>query len=232
VLDRIRQWLVPTDTIERHVLTAKLLGRPATVVDVGDTSRNLAVYLPGARITAVNVDAHADVVIEPGPHLLPFPDGSFEAAASLDTLEHIPRGDRQLFVTEMLRVVRQRAVLCCPLGTPARNEIEQADNAWYRRLTGVEHPWISEHLAYGPPTLHDLFGLFAVDGYTVSVRFSGDVRATSRQFRMAEASLHARRPQDIARWAGFRLTHRPDLGLTRESSEHSNRVFVIAERHA
>jgi hypothetical protein len=230
MLERLRERLVPTDGLERHILTARLLGSPATVVDVGGISGHLAAHLDGARVTAVNVDEPAEVLIEPGPHPLPFGDGEFEASASLDTLEHIPRPDRRLFVAESLRVAARRMVLCCPLGTPVRAEIEAADNAWYRELTGNEHPWISEHLEHGPPTLDELRELAEGDGRRVSYRFNGDVRATSRQFRMAETSVVTRRPRAMLRWAAFRLPHKPDLGLSDRPSETTNRVFVIADR--
>jgi hypothetical protein len=232
MLEWIRRQLVPTDGLERHLLTAKLLGRPVTVVDVGGIRGHLAEFLPQATVTAVNVDRNADVVIAPGPHPLPLGDRAFEASASLDTLEHIPSPDRPFFVDETLRVADRLTVLCCPLGTPARYEVEEADNAWYRALTGSDHPWISEHLEHGVPSHRDLEELFAMETHEVSYRFSGDVRATSRQFRMAELSNVTRRPVDIARWVAFRGRHRPDLELQATASPFTNRVFVVATRRA
>jgi hypothetical protein len=126
MLQRLRDRLVPTDGLERHIVTADLLGQPATVIDIGGISGHLAAHLGGAAVTAVNVGEPAEVVIDPGPHPLPFADREFEASASLDTLEHIPRADRPLFVREMLRVTDRRAVLCCPLGAPRRGGVGQS----------------------------------------------------------------------------------------------------------
>jgi hypothetical protein len=232
MLQRLRDRLVPTDGIERHIVTARLLGSPATVVDVGGIAGHLGAYLDGAAVTAVNVDPNADVVIEPGPHPLPFADGAFEAAASLDTLEHIPRADRAGFVRETLRVAERRVVLCCPLGSPLRSEVEAADNAFHRELTGKDHLWISEHLEHGPPTLAELEELFASGEHDVRFHFNGDLRVTSRQFRMAERSNVTRRPWDIARWAAFRLRHRADVAIADRPTPSTNRVFVVADRRA
>jgi hypothetical protein len=232
MLQRLRDRLVPTDGLERHIVTARLLGNPATVLDIGGIPGHLAAQLDGSSVTAVNVDPDADVVIEPGPHPLPFPDRSFEAAASLDTLEHIPRPDRPAFVGEALRVAERRVVLCCPLGSPLRHEVETADNAFYRELTGRDHPWISEHLQHGPPTLPELEELFRSDGHDVRFHFNGDLRATSRQFRMAERSNVTRRPAAMVRWAAFRLPHRPDVALHGRAAPSTNRVFVVADRRA
>ena len=187
-------------------------------------------YLDGSAVTAVNVDPNADVVIEPGPDPLPFDDGAFEAAASLDTLEHIPRADRPAFAREMLRVAQRRVVLCCPLRSALRSDVEAADNAFYLALTGNDHPWISEHLEHGPPTLDELEALFASADHDVRFRFNGDLRVTSRQFRMAERSNVTRRPGDIARWAAFRLRHRPDVAIADDPTPSTNRVFVVADR--
>jgi SAM-dependent methyltransferase len=233
VLDGLRTRLLSsTDTAERVILAARLLDHPATVVDVGGGTGDLAAHLAGAAVTAVNIDASADVVIEPGPHPLPFEDRTFEASASLDTLEHIPVPDRQLFVRETLRVARSRTVLCCPLGSPARSQVERADNDWFRELTGEEHPWISEHLEHGPPTLEELGELFSSSDHDVRFHFNGNLRTTSRQFRMSETSYRTRRPVAMARWAAFRLVRKPDLTLTERPSPTTNRVFVVAERRA
>jgi hypothetical protein len=230
MLQRLRDRLVSTDGLERHIVTAQLLGRPGTVLDVGGIAGHLAAHLDGAAVTAVNVDPGADVVIKPGPHPLPFPDRAFEASASLDTLEHIPRPDRAGFVREMLRVTGRRTVLCCPLGSPLRSQVEAADNAFYRELTGSDHPWISEHLEHGPPTLEDLEALFDSGEHDVRFHFNGDLRVTSRQMRMAERSNTTRHPRDIARWAAFRLRHKPDVAIADRPSPSTNRVFVVADR--
>jgi hypothetical protein len=230
MIGRLRERLVPTDGLERHICTARLLGHPATVVDVGGYRGQLDAHLPGAAITSVNVDGEPDVIVEPGPHPLPFADGAFEAAASLDTLEHIPRADRPGFVAELLRVTARRVVLCCPLGTPARTAVEAADNAWYRELTGDDHPWISEHIEHGPPTLEDLQALFTSPDHDVTFRFNGDLHVTSRQFRMAERSNVTRNPVAMARWAAYRLPKRPDVALSDRPAPDTNRVFVIADR--
>jgi hypothetical protein len=232
MLQRLRDRLSPTDGIERHVVTARLLGSPATVVDVGGAPGQLAADLDGATVTAVNVDPGADVLIEAGPHPLPFTDRSFEAAASLDTLEHIPRPDRATFVRELLRVADRRVVMCCPLGSPLRSEVEAADNAFYRDLTGGDHPWISEHLEHGPPTLPELEELFSSGEHDVRFHFNGNLCVTSRQFRMSERSQFTRRPRAMARWAAFRLRHGPDLAITDSPSASTNRVFVVADRRA
>jgi hypothetical protein len=66
----------------------------------------------------------------------------------------------------------------------------------------------------------------------VRFHFNGDLRVTSRQFRMAERSNVTRRPRDIARWVAYRLRHRPDVAVTDRPTASTNRVFVVADRTA
>lgn len=230
MLANLRERLVPPDILERHMIVARLLYPHAVVVDVGGTRGGLEAFMEGAAVTTVNVAPDADIVVPPGPERLPFADHAFVASASVDTLEHIPRDDRALFVAELLRVARRRAVLCCPLGTPARREIELADNAWYRETAGVEHPWIAEHLEHGPPTADELRTLFDSRDHHVQLWFHGDVAETSRQLRLAETSNRTRNPADLGRWVAFRLPYRMSLALEDEPSPTTNRVFIVAER--
>lgn len=67
---------------------------------------------------------------------------------------------------------------------------------------------------------------------TMGLYFNGDLRATSRQFRMAERSNVSRRPRDITRWAAFRVRHRPDVAIADDPTPSTNRVFVVADRRA
>ena len=226
----IRDRLAPTDSIERHVLAAELLGGAHTVVDVGGTRGSLARFMPGAVITSVNITADADIEIRPGPGALPIDDSSFDASVSLDTLEHIPRTDRAQFVSEFLRIARQRAVLACPLGGPVRSQHESDNHDWYMKLTGESHPWIREHLEHGPPTEVELGELFDAPGWRSRLYFNGDIRETSAQFRLSTSSSHSGKISDRLRWVRHRVRANPMLELSESSTPWTNRVFVVAER--
>ena len=60
---------------------------------------------------------------------LPFEDGAFECVVSVDMLEHIPTDRRQDVVLELLRVSREKVILCFPAGVVAE--------AWERRARRV-----------------------------------------------------------------------------------------------
>jgi hypothetical protein len=215
------------DTWERHLIVADLVGAPAELVDVGGLPGQLASFLPDTRVLAVNVDEPADMIVP--MDALPFDDGAFEASTSLDVLEHVPGDDRHRFVRELLRVTRRRAVLCCPLGSPEHREAEEEIQTWYRTVAGDGHPWLTDHLSKGLPTLEELRSCFATHEGPVRFLFHGDFREVNEQFRRLVLARHRHRPGDVAAYARFRLTYRPQTELTDVSSPFSNRVFVVTD---
>jgi hypothetical protein len=225
--------LTAADTWERHLVVADLAGRPRTVVDVGGLPGQLADFLPGASVVAVNVASPADLVVEPGP--LPFRDRSIDVVTSLDTLEHVPPAERAGFVAELVRIARRRAVLCCPLGTPEHVAAEHEVQAWHHGLTGAEHPWLTEHIELGLPTAQELDAQLAAavrDGDRAQLYFHGDFRRTNEQFRAIVTAR--RRPTPAAVWSfgRRRLGHVPDVALADAPTPYTNRVFAVVERGA
>jgi SAM-dependent methyltransferase len=160
---------------------------------------------------------------------LPFDDGAFEASTSLDVLEHVPGDDRQRFVRELLRVTRRRAVLCCPLGSPEHREAEEEIQAWYRSVAGDGHPWLTDHLSKGLPTLDELRSCFAEHSGPVRFLFHGDFREVNEQFRRLVLARHGKRPSYLLDYARFRLPYRPRTELATTPTPYSNRVFVTAD---
>lgn len=223
--------LTAADTWERHLVVAELAGAPRTVIDVGGLPGQLAGFLPGASVVAVNIAPPADLVVEPGE--LPFRDRSIDVVTSLDALEHVPRDERAGFVAELVRVAGKRLVLCCPLGTPEHAAAEAEIQAWHRKLTGTDHPWLAEHLERGLPTAAELeadLRAAAGPGDRVRLSFHGDFRVTNDQFRAIVTARRRPTPGAVWRFATTRLTHQPDVTLTDAPTPYTNRVFGIVER--
>jgi SAM-dependent methyltransferase len=215
------------DTWERHLIVADLVGAPVDLVDVGGLPGQIASFLPDTRVLAVNVDDPADLIVP--TDALPFTDGAFEAATSLDVLEHVPADERSRFVREMLRVTRRRSVLCCPLGSPEHREAEEEIQAWYRSIAGDGHPWLTDHLSKGLPTLDELRSAYSGHPGSVRFLFHGDFREVNDHFRRIVLARHRHRPADVLGYARFRIGYRPHIELTEAPGPYSNRVFVVSD---
>jgi len=91
---------------------------------------------------------------------LPFRDNSFDAAVSLDTVEHLPCTSRAAFTEELKRVVRYGVVITCPVDSAdglfqARKPDLRLFAAIAKR-NGVQPGWLQEHLKQGHPTREEL----------------------------------------------------------------------------
>jgi SAM-dependent methyltransferase len=202
----IRRGLRPRspDTRERHKVVSRALEDAATVLDVGGRTGELASFLPRSSVTTANVRGPADVLFS--GETLPFDTDSFVAATSLDVLEHIWRERRGRHLEELVRVARERVVVCCPLGTPEHVAAERELAA--RR----PHPFLEDHLAKGLPTEQELHDLVAGLPFSFHFAFHGDFRRVIRIFELAGV---------------LQLLRPPDLELRAEAGRYTNRVFLF-----
>jgi SAM-dependent methyltransferase len=94
---------------------------------------------------------------------LPFPDNTFDAAVSLDTIEHLPRTARPVFIEELKRVVKRGLVITCPLesadGIFQARKPDLGLSAVIAKRNGVQPGWLREHLRQGHPTREELLEL-------------------------------------------------------------------------
>ena len=119
-----------TDVLRRHAARVT-----AVELDTGLAAK-LAARLAGTNVEVVTADATS----------LPFPAGSFSAAACLTMLHHIPSAALQdVALTELHRVLRTGGVLVGTdgLDTPARRSLHQDDT-----FVPVEPGFLAERLRW------------------------------------------------------------------------------------
>jgi hypothetical protein len=113
VIKLLRQLAGGQDTFSRHLGVALLL-RPfkaGSIIDIGGEGR-LGIFTRHSRVTTVNIASSCGVDHILNSGILPFENDSFDAAVSIDTLEHIPKSDREQFLNEMLRGSRKGIIAC------------------------------------------------------------------------------------------------------------------------
>jgi SAM-dependent methyltransferase len=217
--------LLPADIWERHMIVARLAGKPRTAIDVGGVTGQLEAFMPATEVVTVNVEPPTDVLFD--GEVLPFPDRSFDLAVSLDVLEHIERGERLQHFRELARVARERVLLCCPLGTPEHVEAERDLAEWRRSRTGTSDRYLEEHVERGLPTEEELRELASAAGLRFELRFSGDFRVAVERFRAAvEAESRGRRSALTRRFLDAADARR-NYQVEPSSGPFTNRAFLV-----
>ena len=216
------------DTWSRHRIVSRLAGEPETLLDVGGVAGELALFMPRTRIVTANVEEGADVIFD--GVTLPFEDGSFETAASLDVLEHVSRDQRGVHLNDLARVATTRVVLCCPLGSDAHATAERELADWHESVTGRRHRFLDEHLERGLPTHDELRGLAEAAPMDFELRFHGDFEQANELFRLSTLAKHRKRPADVVRYARIRLAPRREGPLTDQPGPRANRAYLVGRR--
>jgi SAM-dependent methyltransferase len=164
---------------------------------------------------------------------MPFGDAEFDAVIAAEVLEHIPAGDREDALREMLRVLRPggRMIVTFPADATARECDTRLNDAYCDRY-GIDHPWVIEHLREGVPATHEMRALLqrlAGPSATVSVQrhlhrdawlFQQLVYSARRWFAVTlPLGLHSRLGVGVV----FRI-------LRRRNGEPAYRTILIADR--
>ena len=184
-LSKLRKYLLGYDTYFRHKRTAELCGNvnEKTVLDVGG-ERKLVYFINGTKLTTVNLDC-GDIKCD--GRNLPFQDKSFDIVVSLDVLEHIQRNDRRRFISELIRVAKQKVVICAALGTPAHEVYARRMARIYREKSGRPNIHLEEHIALGMPTLEELENYLINEKYIIFYENILGMGEAARVFRSFQA---------------------------------------------
>ncbi|HMA32866.1 MAG TPA: methyltransferase domain-containing protein, partial [Chloroflexia bacterium] len=96
---------------------------------------------------------------------LPFPDGAFDCAVSLDTLEHVPATARPGLLAEMRRVSRHAALFIGPVHREETALAEELLFDYIQWLLKAKQEQLAEHRGYGLPDFAATQAAFAGAGW-------------------------------------------------------------------
>jgi SAM-dependent methyltransferase len=113
---------------------------------------------------------------------LPIADASFDAVLCLEMLEHLPPGEREPAMREMVRALRPggRLIVSFPADATAARLDRWLDDS-YRAHHGRPHPWVAEHLREGHPQTAELVA--ALERAAAGARVEVHKHQPARAFR-------------------------------------------------
>jgi SAM-dependent methyltransferase len=210
------------------------------ILEVGSGAGGITEFL---RFPVVGLDAAFDrTELNATPYLvrvagraqaMPFDDASFDAVVAAEVLEHIPAGDREAALAEMLRVLRPggRMIVSFPADATAR-ECDTRLNDAYRDRYGTDHPWVVEHLREGVPATEEMRALLA--------RLAGPAATVSvRRHLHRDAWLFQQLVYSARRWFAITLplglhsrlgTQAVFRALRGRNGEPAYRTILVADR--
>ncbi len=133
---------------------------PSLTLDAGSGTYGITWQRPGRAVqTDLVFDGLSRGDDRPGEPIfvrasvdaLPFRDDAFEAAISIDMMEHLPEGLRAPAVAEMARVASRRVMIGFPIGGAAR-WTDWAFMQFLRAMRRDRPVWLYEHRERGYPT--------------------------------------------------------------------------------
>ncbi len=170
------------DTRCRNVDVARILspmvGSETTILDAGCGEHGLAAFMPMANITGIDIlppqTVATDLNYIHGSIVdMPFDDGSFDIAVSVDVLEHLPSEIRQAALGQLVRVAKKAVVITFPDGERARKIDLKFESELNKRKLPLPE-WLEEHLAGRYPetgeTIEAIESTAAALGRKVSTR--------------------------------------------------------------
>ena len=144
------------------------------ILEVGGAPGQISGFLPKDDVTIVDLE-QCDIPnfrTVDGLHL-PFSDKSFDLAASLDVLEHVAPGNRNLFVSELLRVSKEYVFIGAPFADPALREAENILSEFIQAKLQHTHRFLDEHLSNPLPDKEETISLLEKEGFTTMVLPNG-----------------------------------------------------------
>ncbi|HTZ92323.1 MAG TPA: methyltransferase domain-containing protein [Streptosporangiaceae bacterium] len=217
------------DMWDRLVLAANCVERATTVLDVGGRGHQLARFLPSARVSTANIVPPADFIVD--ARVLPFADAEFDVVTSCDTLEHMPAEQRPEHIAELVRVARRRLVICCPYGSPQKQQAEWHVAEVVRSVVGTTLPYLEEHLKFGFPREEDVVAMVraAAPGAKVRCLYYGDYPSGNALLLDGVRARWGFQPRALLRfvWKAYLQPRRPRLGLT--STATTSRLYLVAD---
>ncbi|RJP34958.1 MAG: class I SAM-dependent methyltransferase [Candidatus Omnitrophota bacterium] len=162
----------------KHFINWRLPDPDGHLLDIGGYPGRMRAMMPQHRWVICDplVDA-AGEQLRGSATALPFADGAFDLAVSLDVLEHIPPEERFAAVEEMVRVSRIGIVISFPYRHPLVEAAERSVCDAYSLLhDGKDHPWLAEHAQRALPDYQAIAEHLASFGGQVGIFDVGSIQ--------------------------------------------------------
>ncbi len=94
----------------------------------------------------------------------------FDFVTAIDVLEHIPFAIRNSFIERLSELAENCIILALPTSeNRASTQIDESVNENYKKVYGVDYPWLEEHFTYTLPSIEETKAKFENLGWKCSM---------------------------------------------------------------
>lgn len=162
--------------------TAVLRRDNAVVVEIGPSDHpkgSLGSFLPLEDQVFIGIDRREDHLkatqdkytgrmVADADSSISLKSASVDLLVSTDVIEHMGLGERKDFFNETGRVLKPGGIMIC--GFPEGENSKRLDNWFnekYKKQTGINHPYLVEHIEYGLPELVETLAQIEAAGMNI-----------------------------------------------------------------
>lgn len=200
-----------------------------SILEVGGFPPRLHQFLPEHDITVADrLEGSGRGYVRAEGMRLPFPDRSFGAVVSLDTLEHVGEEMRNDFVLELCRVAASYVIVAAPFASQAVKAADRAVYEFIKGHAGYEQEFLKEHLEVRLPDLVSTMVYMVDQGLDVQVIPSGRL---DRWMLMMAAYYTLDSDPDLAHALPFFMEAYNRAFYDFDKAEPAYRHFLIGSYH-
>lgn len=173
---------IPFDQFGRQKIVADIINELRSsqkqkykIVDIGGYKGKTKDLLPYDDVIVTDLyDIEEKDYVRASGLNMPFNDQEFDFSVSFDVLEHVSDSDRPKFIKEALRISKRGVILCVPHATEQNVKAEKILNTYYKKVHGIPHKWLREHIENGLPKMNKFVNDLKSDGYTIVKIYNND----------------------------------------------------------
>jgi GT2 family glycosyltransferase len=228
---------LPFDLYTRNFIVAQIARairkeEKFRILDIGGRSGHLNQFLQDDDVFILDIrasEAGERNYILGDITCAPLKDGLFDLVVSLDLFEHISPEDRERALAEMIRVGKNFVILGAPFYSEEAAEAEVTVHEFFLKLTGSDHPWLSEHIKHGLPLKKDLEHFLEAKGYECLTIPNNNISTwLLMQLFIFYSYKYSIAPESVSRIYRFYNEHFMELGDTMSPAYRT--IYVIGKR--
>jgi ubiquinone/menaquinone biosynthesis C-methylase UbiE len=198
------------------------------VLDIGGRNGQMDKFLDSQDellLLDIRKGGEKNLIIGDATDMAGFKDGSFDVVISGDVYEHIPKEKRVAFINESMRVAKGLVIHAAPFAVGDTAEYEKLANDYFKKLHGIDHEWLKEHIDNGLPKSDDLEELIKRKGYEYRIIKSNNLDSwILMQYAIAYAYHFSLDPTEI-----YEFYNKNMLTIEDESKPFYRQVFFISK---